>query len=641
MATLKEIYRINELITSINAGQIAIEPTDDIDIGIKMGGYKDYGGTSYKWLVKDELAVVSGILSSGQIIGSNVSRGNFNATTDPTSTDDDSIGYDAGSVWINRTADRSWVCTDPTTNAALWTQTNGSGGYFVSSTGTASAKNPGSATSIAEGDFSFAQGENTLVKDDSSHSVAMGKDAIIARSQYGVVGGQGNSLGFYEKSINLNDWTFTDEGSDVMSLEGPNFTYPVYDPASPFQSQIEMRDATIVINGATSVGNDGVFKITGIAGPKVFYINAAGVTEGSAVDTEVEFLGAKGSASFGTGNFHTGSNYSICEGKDCYIVRAPFSKTTGVAAVNIWPGSHVHSNGSMNISSGSGSLFGFKGQTIKNIIYSGFTDNENSVDLKMFFGSGQTGETISNDEFEFRTGHRYNIKIQVNAIDGTGGTIGDNEYIQRELLFNVICKTQSLSECLIQGPIIENIVNEDANLYSSRWTIEPSIYLTGTAPLEYCALKLTANSANLLNGNFESATANVPDEWTVASGSFVQNLAVPPGATLPTTYSGDLSGVSGSAYQDVLVDGASYTLTGWVYLVTGASVSIECSGSVVFTTTTTGAWINFSQAFTATSNPRVELKVTTGQAYFDLLSFVEPAENVYWTANCEILEIGQ
>lgn len=45
---------------------------------------------------------------------------NLSAAVDPSTNDDASAGYSIGSVWINTTADRTWVCADNTTGTALW-----------------------------------------------------------------------------------------------------------------------------------------------------------------------------------------------------------------------------------------------------------------------------------------------------------------------------------------------------------------------------------------------------------------------------------------------------------------------------------------------------------------------------------------
>lgn len=51
------------------------------------------------------------------------------ATVAPTVDDDVDLGYGVGSVWCDITADKAYVCLDPTDGAAVWTEiTQGSGG---------------------------------------------------------------------------------------------------------------------------------------------------------------------------------------------------------------------------------------------------------------------------------------------------------------------------------------------------------------------------------------------------------------------------------------------------------------------------------------------------------------------------------
>jgi hypothetical protein len=53
---------------------------------------------------------------------------NFAATADPTATDDSSKGYSAGSVWLNTTNGKVFVCGSATAGAASWTQNGQSQG---------------------------------------------------------------------------------------------------------------------------------------------------------------------------------------------------------------------------------------------------------------------------------------------------------------------------------------------------------------------------------------------------------------------------------------------------------------------------------------------------------------------------------
>jgi len=49
-------------------------------------------------------------------------QNSFDKTVDPTSTDDSSLGYEVGSVWINVTANTIFTCVDATASAAIWSQ---------------------------------------------------------------------------------------------------------------------------------------------------------------------------------------------------------------------------------------------------------------------------------------------------------------------------------------------------------------------------------------------------------------------------------------------------------------------------------------------------------------------------------------
>lgn len=45
---------------------------------------------------------------------------NLTSTTDPGSTDDHSKGYRSGSIWVNKTGKKVWICTDGTVDVAVW-----------------------------------------------------------------------------------------------------------------------------------------------------------------------------------------------------------------------------------------------------------------------------------------------------------------------------------------------------------------------------------------------------------------------------------------------------------------------------------------------------------------------------------------
>jgi hypothetical protein len=50
-------------------------------------------------------------------------KNNTSATTAPTATDDDSLGYAIGSFWVDTLADKAYRCVDASTNIAVWVDT--------------------------------------------------------------------------------------------------------------------------------------------------------------------------------------------------------------------------------------------------------------------------------------------------------------------------------------------------------------------------------------------------------------------------------------------------------------------------------------------------------------------------------------
>jgi len=46
---------------------------------------------------------------------------NLTATSDPTVSDDANSNYGPGSLWLNTTYSRVWLCVDSTVGAAIWT----------------------------------------------------------------------------------------------------------------------------------------------------------------------------------------------------------------------------------------------------------------------------------------------------------------------------------------------------------------------------------------------------------------------------------------------------------------------------------------------------------------------------------------
>ena len=57
-----------------------------------------------------------------------IPQDNLEATTNPTTTDDGSEGYEVGSRWVNLSTNREFVCTDAADGFAVWVETTAAGG---------------------------------------------------------------------------------------------------------------------------------------------------------------------------------------------------------------------------------------------------------------------------------------------------------------------------------------------------------------------------------------------------------------------------------------------------------------------------------------------------------------------------------
>ena len=71
-------------------------------------------------LVPNAWAIVYCDGSAWQTFGSANVLNNLNATTAPTSSNDSTQGYSAGSIWIDTTADESYRCLDASAGTAVW-----------------------------------------------------------------------------------------------------------------------------------------------------------------------------------------------------------------------------------------------------------------------------------------------------------------------------------------------------------------------------------------------------------------------------------------------------------------------------------------------------------------------------------------
>ncbi len=71
-------------------------------------------------LTGNRIALLWCLGSQWALVGTKRLGNNLTATSDPGSGDDVADGYGVGSLWVNLTLDRTWLCLDATTGTAIW-----------------------------------------------------------------------------------------------------------------------------------------------------------------------------------------------------------------------------------------------------------------------------------------------------------------------------------------------------------------------------------------------------------------------------------------------------------------------------------------------------------------------------------------
>ena len=117
----------------------------------------------------------------------------LDATLPPSATDDIVLGYTVGSLWINISADKSWICVDNTASTAIWNR--------IDSTGTGDVVGPASAV-----DSNFAAFDSTtgkLIKDSGSTSAtfAIAAKGVTNGDSHDHDGGDGGDIATAATSV--------------------------------------------------------------------------------------------------------------------------------------------------------------------------------------------------------------------------------------------------------------------------------------------------------------------------------------------------------------------------------------------------------------------------------------------------------
>lgn len=101
---------------------ISLAPGDSINASTTDANTVDYAVETTQTDIPSTFTIydANGMPKSKGIQGIGVGTNNFTATTDPGSGSDNTQGYAAGSIWINTTLSRVWMCLSASTGAAVW-----------------------------------------------------------------------------------------------------------------------------------------------------------------------------------------------------------------------------------------------------------------------------------------------------------------------------------------------------------------------------------------------------------------------------------------------------------------------------------------------------------------------------------------
>lgn len=238
----------------------------------------------------------------------------------------------------------------------------GSGGIFEKGGDTGSALHTESSTTVADGEFSFAPGDNINLDSDSDYTTAFGSGHISVGSTYSNISGKDNRLGLSYSGI----YTFT-LGTGETSVDIPELeTHTNVSSLPTSHISYELKGVLVTITGA-SAANNGDYRILRQVGTTLYLNNDTGTNE--TVAATITFASGDRCYLKGKDNIIVNSDDASVEGLYNVVNDAPYSHTNGYYGFNTWIGSNVYSTGPIGI--GSGDIYTYRLQYITNVIYFG------------------------------------------------------------------------------------------------------------------------------------------------------------------------------------------------------------------------------------------------------------------------------
>lgn len=169
------------------------------DIRIKRGTVSGLptGSAGEPLFTTDQYRIYVGSAGGNQLLGL---LHKIDGTTAPTINEDAGDGYSVGSIWVDTTNDKSYICSDSTVGAAVWQQFSGTGvGGTVTLTGAVTGSGTGTiATTIATpGTLNVSSTNSTATAHThaiTSSSAPGAAASILATDSSGHIGSTGTRI---------------------------------------------------------------------------------------------------------------------------------------------------------------------------------------------------------------------------------------------------------------------------------------------------------------------------------------------------------------------------------------------------------------------------------------------------------------
>jgi hypothetical protein len=201
-----------------------------------------------KIVLKNAFGSISGAVKATQ---DDLPLGKKDATGAPTVNDDTGDGYSYGSIWIDRTNKRAYICVDPTLGAAVWDRMDDglTAGMYMA----------------------FFQSSTAVMTGWTFH--AFDEDYVLAPGATNTKGGTNNGVSANNTGWGIDGLTHahTHTFSDSGTTSGPNSTVVRDFSSDPYDSASSTHTHTFSVSGTTSAASTSTVSSNGTWRPPTLF----------------------------------------------------------------------------------------------------------------------------------------------------------------------------------------------------------------------------------------------------------------------------------------------------------------------------------------------------------------------------------